>query len=83
MRKKSFKLRSLTTSPHGKSTFVDLPLQFEGKRAFVIWSSAPVGGLEFTARVEINPKLLQRLSNTRGCDYFYCGLLELPRPENN
>jgi hypothetical protein len=61
---------------------VELPLEFEGDRAFVIWDWATLGRRQFKARIEINPKLLQRITGSRW-DYAYRGHLVLPRPENN
>ena len=81
MRVKLFKMRSLTVD-NGKSAFVDVNLEFEGKRAFVIWDSVVLGDYKLKARVEIDPELLQK-SGGRGCDYYYRGQLILPRPENN
>jgi hypothetical protein len=81
MRTKTYKIRSRALT-QGRSTFIDLDLEFEGKRAFVIWDSIPLGPYEFKARVEINPKLLQKAED-HGWDYFYRGKLVLPRPENN
>ncbi len=81
MRIKMYKLRSLTVE-HGKKAFVDLHLEFEGKRAFIIWDSVPLGEYELKARLEIDPRMLQK-SCARGCDFFYRGELVLPRPENN
>ncbi len=66
----------------GKKSRVDLPLEFEGKRAFVVWESLVLGNYQLKARVEINPKLLKR-SETHGCDFVYSGNLVLPCPEYN
>ncbi len=81
MQVKLYKLRSQTVS-QGKPTFVNLDLEFDGQRAFVIWDSMTLGNFLLKARVEINPKLLQQDS---GCDvdFVYRGKLVLPRPENN
>ncbi len=81
MRIKLYTMRSLALD-QGKNTFVDLQLEFEGERAFVVWDSVNVGGYELKARLEIDPELLQR-GGGRGCDFFYRGELVLPRPENN
>jgi hypothetical protein len=81
MRIKTFKLRGLATAK-GRSSFVDLCLEFDGKRAFVVWDCIPVGHYEFKARLEIDPALLQKAED-HGWDYVYCGRLVLPRPENN
>jgi len=81
MRLKSYRMRSLTVE-NGKTTFIDLDLEFEGDRAFVIWDSITLGNFLLKARVEIDPKLLQTDAG-RGCDYFYHGELILPRPQDN
>ena len=81
MRTKTYKMRS-HTAEEGKNATVDLPLEFEGKRAFAIWDSITFGNLKFMARVEIDPDLLQK-GDYREFDYFYSGQLVLPRPENN
>jgi hypothetical protein len=81
MRVKMYKMRSLALD-HGKNSFIDLHLEFEEGRAFVILDSVAVGGYEFKARLEIDPQLLQR-ARDRGCDFYYRGELVLPRPENN
>ncbi len=81
MRAKLYKVRSLTVD-NGKPAFIDLELEFEGERAFVIWDSITLGTFLLKARVEIDPELLQA-EVARGCDYYYCGKLVLPRPEYN
>ncbi len=81
MHVKMYKMRSLALD-HGKNTFVDLHLEFEGKRAFVIWDSVALGEYELKARLEIDPRLLEKASG-RGCDFLYRGEVVLPRPENN
>jgi hypothetical protein len=81
MRLKLYRVRSLTVEK-GKAAFIELNLEFEGQRAFVVWDSIAVGTFLLKARVEIDPTLLQT-SHGRGCDYFYCGELVLPRPANN
>jgi len=78
---KSYKMRSLAIQ-NGKNSFVDLRLQFDGNRAFAIWDSIPVGNCELQARLELNPKLLQKAGDA-GYDFFYRGELVLPRPEDN
>ena len=78
---KSFKLRSLASS-NGKLSAIELDLEFDGERAFVVWDSVSFGAFRLKARVEIDPHLLQTAGG-RGCDYFYRGELVLPRPENN
>ncbi len=81
MRAKLYKMRSLAVE-NGPHTPLDLELEFEGKRAFVIWDSVTLGNYQLKARLEIDPKLLQK-TETNVCDYFYCGKLVLPRPEDN
>ena len=67
---------------NGRGKLFELPLEFEGKRAFVIWDWAVLGGQQFKARIEINPKLLRRIDGS-GWDYSYRGQLVLPRPQDN
>ena len=81
MRTKTYKMRS-RTADDGKNSLIDLPLEFEGQRAFAIWDSITMGNFKFKARVEIDPSLLQK-SGYEDCDYYYRGELVLPRPENN
>jgi hypothetical protein len=81
MHVKLYKMRSLSVDK-GKKAFVDLDLEFDGSRAFVIWDSVAWGKFELKARLEIDPKLLQK-DGDRGCDFFYHGDLVLPRPEHN
>lgn len=81
MRSQRFKVQGLTLHK-GQGKVFDLPLEFEGDRAFVIWDTARSGNLVLETRVEIDPGLLQKLENC-GCDFFYCGHLMLPRPEAN
>ncbi len=66
----------------GKTESIDLDLEFDGKRAFVVWDSVQVRGFLLKARLEIDPKLL-RADSGRGCDYVYRGELVLPNPELN
>ncbi|HWH72169.1 MAG TPA: hypothetical protein VNT26_22590 [Candidatus Sulfotelmatobacter sp.] len=66
----------------GPKTGRELNLEFEGKRAFVIWDWVTAGKYLFKARVEINPKHLRKACEP-SCDYVYRGKLVLPRPENN
>ena len=66
----------------GKLEFINLDLEFDGKRAFVIWDSIAVGNYQLKARVEIDPRLL-RADSDRQCDFVYNGELVLPRPEDN
>lgn len=82
MRVKLYKLRSQTIS-QGKSTSINLDLEFDGPRAFVIWDSMTLGNFLVKARVEIDPKLLQQDEPGRESDFVYRGKLVLPRPENN
>jgi len=81
MRAKLYKMRGRAVAK-GKMEFIDLDLEFEGKRAFVIWESVQVRGFLLKARLEIDPKLL-RADSSRGCDYVYRGELVLPNPELN
>ncbi len=67
---------------NGQKAAIDLPLEFEGDRAFVVWDSLTVGNYEIKARVEINPRLLKRASRG-GSEFDYRGRLVLPRPEQN
>jgi hypothetical protein len=81
MHVKMFKLRSLASGKN-KECSIDLNLEFDGDRAFVVWDSLTVGKYLLKARVEIDPGLLQDGEGV-GCDYFYRGELVLPRPELN
>ena len=67
---------------NGKNALIDLRLEFEGKRAFAIWESIPVGNYELKARVELDPELLLKTSQAE-CDFIYHGQLILPRPQDN
>ncbi len=78
---KLYKLRSLTVEK-GKTAFIDLNLEFEGNRAFVVWDSVALGEYLLKARVEIDPTLLQEDAEP-DCDFIYRGQLVLPKPENN
>jgi hypothetical protein len=66
----------------GPNHLINLPLEFEGKRAFVVWDSIQVRGFELKARIELNPRLLKKVA-CRAWDYLYDGMLPLPRPQNN
>lgn len=81
MRAKTYRMRSLAVE-NGHETAVDLKLEFEGRRAFVILDSFKMGHFRLKTRLEIDPKLLQPDSGP-GFDYLYRGQLVLPRPENN
>ncbi len=81
MRAKSYKLRGRAVAK-GKLEAIKLDLEFDGKRAFVVWDSITLGNYLLKARVEIDPGLLREDSG-RGCDYVYGGELVLPNPENN
>lgn len=81
MRAKSYKLRGRAVAK-GKLEAINLDLEFDGKRAFVVWDSITLGNYLLKARVEIDPSLLREDSG-RGCDYVYRGELVLPNPENN
>ena len=81
MRAKLYKVRGRAVAK-GKMKFIDLDLEFDGERAFVIWDSITLGNFLLKARVEIDPLLLHEDSG-RGWDYVYRGELVLPNPENN
>jgi hypothetical protein len=81
MHAKLYKLRGRAVAK-GKLESIDLDLEFDGKRAFVIWDSISLGDYLLKARVEIDPRLLHADSG-RGCDFVYRGELVLPNPENN
>jgi len=66
----------------GKIKHIDLDVEFDGKRAFVIWDSITMGNYLLKARVEIDPQMLHA-DTSRSCDYVYRGELVLPNPENN
>ena len=70
MRENTYKLRSLTVR-NGKNTILELNLEFEGRRAFVVWDQVKLGDFELKARLEIDPKLLQK--NEENCEYLYLG----------
>jgi len=74
-------MRGLTLR-NGQNTFVDLDLEFEGTRAFAIWDSICVGKYELKARLELDPKCLQKVASDY-CDFEYKGELILPQPQNN
>jgi hypothetical protein len=81
MRAKLYKMRGRAVAK-GKTEFIDLDLEFDGERAFVVWECVQVRGFLLKARLEIDPKLL-RADSGRGCDYVYRGELVLPNPELN
>jgi hypothetical protein len=81
MRVKSYKLRSMAVKD-GRRTCVELPLEFEGKRAFVIWDRINLGAYELKSRLEIDPRLLEK-GTVNACEFLYSGDLVLPRPQNN
>lgn len=81
MRAKLYRVRGQAMAK-GKQEFIHLDLEFEGKRAFVIWDSISLGGFLLKARVEIDPKLLCA-DTGRQCDFVYNGELVLPRPDHN
>jgi hypothetical protein len=76
-----YTLRSLALK-NGKNTMVELALEFDGHRAFVIWDSIGCGNYRVKALLEIDPARLIRMGECER-DYEYCGEIELPRPENN
>ena len=81
MHAKMFKVRGLRQE-QGKQTKVDLDLEFDEGRAFVIWDFITLGAFMVKARVEIDPLLLQKDAG-RDFDFLYRGELVLPRPELN
>ena len=81
MRIKLYKVRSLAVE-NGKTTCIDLRVEFEGKRAFAIWDSIPMGNFELKVRLELDPKCLERGGGPCS-DFFYRGQLVLPRPQDN
>jgi hypothetical protein len=81
MRAKLYKMRGRAVAK-GKLKFIDLDLEFDGKRAFVVWDSISLGDFLVKARVEIDPRLL-RADSGGGWDYVYRGELVLPQPEYN
>jgi hypothetical protein len=76
-----YTLRSLTVK-NGKNTFLELDLEFEGHRAFVIWDSVSFGNYRLKAVLEIDPNRLVRMGGSHP-EYEYRGEIELPRPEDN
>ncbi|PWU16853.1 MAG: hypothetical protein C5B50_12595 [Verrucomicrobia bacterium] len=81
MRSKKYTVRSLTLG-QDKNSSTEFNLEFEGKRAFVIWDSFALGDYRIEARMEIDPMLLQEAGG-KGSDFLYCGEIILPKPENN
>jgi len=81
MRAKSYKVRGQAVAK-GKLKLIDLDLEFDGKRAFVVWDSITLGNFLLKARLEIDPQLLHA-DPARSCDYVYRGELVLPNPEHN
>jgi hypothetical protein len=81
MRVKFYKMRGLSQKSDVLAP-IDLELEFDGKRAFAVWESFQVGRYEFKARLEINPRLLKKLSSSK-CNYLYRGELQIPRPQDN
>lgn len=81
MHVKLYKMRSLTHHD-GKKRLVDLDLEFDGRRAFAILESVPIGNYKLKARLELDPKLLKK-SSDECFDYFYQGKLVLPTPQYN
>ena len=66
----------------GKKILMHFPLDFEGTRAYLVWETFKVGKQIFTARVEVNPRLLRRIAG-KSSNYSYRGKITLPQPENN
>jgi hypothetical protein len=69
--------------PTGKNSHINLPLEFEGTRAFAVWDTVKIRGYRFQMRIEVNPKLLRKQHGDECPAYLYCGKLPLPRPELN
>ena len=65
----------------GHHSWINLDLEFEGKRVFVVWDTIQMGSYAVKARLEIDPKHLK--STDKYGDYEYRGELVLPKPENN
>lgn len=83
MRSKVYSLRSVA-SHNGQERPIQLSMEFEGKRAFAIVDSIPVGSYVLTTRIELDPALLEKVrTSQRQFHYFYRGEIILPRPENN
>jgi len=80
-RKTRKRLRHLARE-NGRGKLVELPLEFEGERAFVIWDWAVLGRRRFKARIDLDPTLLRKIGGSAG-DYAYRGRLVLPRPQDN
>lgn len=81
MHGKMYKLRSRAVK-NGTDALIDLDLEFEGQRAFVIWDCIPIGAYHLKARLEIDSALLEP-SERKTIDYVYHGKLFLPQPQNN
>lgn len=81
MRAKLYKMRSEAVE-NGRRTLLDLDLEFEGRRAFIIWDSVKLGSYQLKARLEIDPTLLRK-AESGNCDFYYEGHLVLPRPQDN
>jgi len=81
MRAKSYRVRGQAKAK-GKVELIDLDLEFEGQRAFVVWDSISLGSYLLKARVEIDPKFLRAEPGCQ-CDFVYNGEIILPLPENN
>ena len=79
---KTYTVRTLANEKGKDTTVVELGLEFEGSRAFAIWDSISIGKYELKARLELNAKLLRKVT-VQGCDFFYLGQISLPRPEDN
>ncbi len=81
MRVKLYKMRGLSHQA-GQNRLIDLDLEFDGKRAFAILDSIRLGNYKLKARLEIDPRLLKKITD-ECCDFFYRGKLVLPTPQNN
>ena len=70
------------THQNGRNKFVDLPVEFEAGRAFVVVDAISLGAYELKVRVELDPKRLEKVSG-QGWDFAYQGELRLPDPSRN
>lgn len=81
MSAKSLTLRSLAVA-NGERRPIDLELEFEEDRAYVVWDTIHVGEFDLKARIEIDPTLLRKTAQP-DCDFLYRGNLVLPNPRHN
>jgi hypothetical protein len=64
-----------------KISIINLDIEFEGRRAFAICDRVPVGHYEFKVRLELDPRLLEKVAGRRV--FVYHGEVPLPKPEEN